>query len=1068
MKRCHHRRWRLSILALIVLALFAGMAAAAPMFGVEWKLKQPDGKFVDVRIWGDEYYQDVESPDGYTLVRDPVTNVICYAKLSADGNEYVSTGIRVGSRSPASLGLQKRLRINPGVRSAQAQHMRDLAYAPETQMLVSRGMKLADPPDNGNVVGLCLLADFSDQVATIPQADVVNFCNQIGYNQNGNNGSVRDYFSAVSDGHLTYTSYVSPAYYRPTNAFSWYDDCTEPWLARGKGLIVEILNNMESGGFDFSSYDSNGDGLIDAVNLFYAGSTACGWAKGMWPGSGSMGGFAADGVSVNRFQLTGMGGSLTIRTYCHENGHMICYYPDLYDYDDDSNGVGDYCLMASGGSNTNPTEICAPLKLNAGWATVMDLGSAATGLSLPAGTNTFYRYTRPFNIPFIGENFLIENRQKTGRDAALPDAGLAIWHVEEVFGDHSNQGMTTFGHYPYTLVQADGDWDLENDVNDGDNTDLYAAPSFKSLTACTDPNTDWWDGSESGLSVTNVSTIGANMTFDFSPGDDDPVAMTKSYAADADHDCCITVSVANINDGSFDPDGPGDIASLCITAVDGSGVGCVQSTQVCGDGNHTVTLTITDLCGNTDTADATVEVVNSPPVAVGKAFAADADDNCCMVVHLSDVDGGTQDPDGFADIETFCITAVDGSSVGCVDQVTVCGDGTHTVSITATDYCGFTSSADASVEVIDVTPPEIAVQLNRDVLWPPNHKLVEVCATIEATDNCDPDPDIALVWITSSESDNDKGDGNTINDIQNAAYGTEDLCFSLRSERQGSGNGRVYTIAYSAEDESGNVAYDTVRVRVPHDQSGSALASTGFLLHGTELEQGAPTFAVIIPSTATLDAATIDRSRIYLGNSKTVARPTELRIVDANNDGRLDMGVFFMASSAEAFSAEFAHVGDQGSDAAIDKNAVIGDGPVGVHFVSATGVDYLVWNIYALGDPVAMPTFSLTDPPKPFEDGTPAVQREAETGLTSIHPNPFNPETTVEYALRSAQRVQIAIYDVRGTLVRRLVDQSMPAGEHRATWNGIDDAGRSVTSGIYFVRMIAGRHEQTRKIVMLK
>jgi hypothetical protein len=192
-----------------VLAVLVAGASAAPMFGTEWKLKQPDGTFVDVRIFGDEYYQDVETPDGYTLIRDPVTNVICYASVSADGNEFVSTGVRVGTASPMSLGLQPHLRINPAVRGAKAKQMRDEAYAPEMEKLAARGMKvMAGPPDNGNVLGLCLLADFSDVVATIPQATVANFCNQIGFNGNGNNGSVRDYFFDVSDGNLTYTEYV--------------------------------------------------------------------------------------------------------------------------------------------------------------------------------------------------------------------------------------------------------------------------------------------------------------------------------------------------------------------------------------------------------------------------------------------------------------------------------------------------------------------------------------------------------------------------------------------------------------------------------------------------------------------------------------------------------------------------------------------------------------------------------------------------------------------------------------------------------------------------------------------
>jgi flagellar hook assembly protein FlgD len=57
---------------------------------------------------------------------------------------------------------------------------------------------------------------------------------------------------------------------------------------------------------------------------------------------------------------------------------------------------------------------------------------------------------------------------------------------------------------------------------------------------------------------------------------------------------------------------------------------------------------------------------------------------------------------------------------------------------------------------------------------------------------------------------------------------------------------------------------------------------------------------------------------------------------------------------------------------------------------------------------------------------------------------------------------------VKGSLVRRLVDQTMSAGTHSTRWNGVDDAGRPASSGIYFVRMIAGSHTEVRKIVMLK
>jgi len=74
----------------------------------------------------------------------------------------------------------------------------------------------------------------------------------------------------------------------------------------------------------------------------------------------------------------------------------------------------------------------------------------------------------------------------------------------------------------------------------------------------------------------------------------------------------------------------------------------------------------------------------------------------------------------------------------------------------------------------------------------------------------------------------------------------------------------------------------------------------------------------------------------------------------------------------------------------------------------------------------------------------------------------------VDFSLAASANVRIAIYDVRGSLVRRLVDETMPAGQHQTRWNGVDDQGRPATSGIYFVRMIAGSYTEVRKIVMLK
>jgi hypothetical protein len=105
------------------------------------------------------------------------------------------------------------------------------------------------------------------------------------------------------------------------------------------------------------------------------------------------------------------------------------------------------------------------------------------------------------------------------------------------------------------------------------------------------------------------------------------------------------------------------------------------------------------------------------------------------------------------------------------------------------------------------------------VLWPPNHTLRPITATVVVTDLCDPNPTFTLTSIASSEPDNGLGDGNTIGDIQGADIGTADVEFLLRAERSGRGDGRLYSIVYTGSDGSGNTSQAGAVVSVPHDQS---------------------------------------------------------------------------------------------------------------------------------------------------------------------------------------------------------------------------------------------------------
>ena len=87
----------------------------------------------------------------------------------------------------------------------------------------------------------------------------------------------------------------------------------------------------------------------------------------------------------------------------------------------------------------------------------------------------------------------------------------------------------------------------------------------------------------------------------------------------------------------------------------------------------------------------------------------------------------------------------------------------------------------------------------------------------------------------------------------------------------------------------------------------------------------------------------------------------------------------------------------------------------------------------------------------------------------AIYPNPFNPRTTVGFSLPEAAIVELAIYDLRGQCVRHLItEESLPAGAGEVTWNGQDDQGRGVASGVYLVRLEAGEVQVRGRMVLLR
>jgi subtilisin family serine protease len=261
----------------------------------------------------------------------------------------------------------------------------------------------------------------------------------------------------------------------------------------------------------------------------------------------------------------------------------------------------------------------------------------------------------------------------------------------------------------------------------------------------------------------------------------------------------------------------GGAVSFTATATDDCDpdplVSCVPpSGSTFALGTTPVQCTAADAVGNEDTCNFNVTVVDTTPPLI--TCPADVSVECTGNCGISADD--PQLSGFFAAVSASDVC--DATPVITHDAPDFLELGTHQVTFAATDDTGNAAQCVARVSVLDTEPPSINASVSPTVLWPPNHKLVDIHATVAVSDVCDPHPTFVLTSITSNEPPDGRGDGNTAPDIQGAELGTPDVDFKLRAERQGGGAGRVYTIVYTVTDKSGNQSQATVFVRVPHNR----------------------------------------------------------------------------------------------------------------------------------------------------------------------------------------------------------------------------------------------------------
>ncbi len=369
--------------------------------GVITHFKQPDGTKIKLRVIGNSNYARTEAMNGYTVVYNKKDQTYYYARLNKGKDGFISTKYKADGKPPA--GLRKHLKIkaearrakaaakdmklhlerhkrwNKRVRAAKARRerekrQRDLKNA-GGEVDSTRGVAAGESgplaaPVTGHKVGLTILVQFPDDPETasvdpvnfpVSQNDIERFCNETGYSDNGNSGSVKDYFFDQSNGAMTYTMKVTQIVTLPQpRAYYNYSDYPANKTLRDSGnagnrLITDAINVLKSQNFDFSGLTIEG-GMVRSTNIFFAGDSSGVWSEGLWPHAWGMYSMPRPEITIggatryiNEYQITNLASSQTrIGTFCHESGHLILDFPDLYDTNGGSSGLGRHCLMASG------------------------------------------------------------------------------------------------------------------------------------------------------------------------------------------------------------------------------------------------------------------------------------------------------------------------------------------------------------------------------------------------------------------------------------------------------------------------------------------------------------------------------------------------------------------------------------------------------------------------------------------------------------------------------------------------------------------------------------------------
>ena len=552
--------------ALILILAQAGFTSVFAVRAIPFPVKvtQPDGSQLTIRLRGDEHGHYQTTDDGY-LVKQNAKGYYVYGTLNANGVIVEDTIVakNAAKRSTSEVQYLKN-KSNATLQVKILQQKKSKFQVPGTARRKAY-------PLIGSPKALVILANFKDKAFGVPspQASFQNLVTQPGYSANGGTGSAKDYFMSSTYGKFAPDFVVVGPVTLPQTLDYYGKNDANGSDTNPAQMIIDACAAANKAGLDFTQFDTDNDGYVDNVFVYYAGYNEAegGPANTIWPhrwsisSAGITTGITFNGKKIEDYsctsELKGTSGTnmCGVGTFCHEFGHVLGL-PDYYNTSGSSTYIAtletwdimDYGPYLNDGCT--PPTYSAWDRFYLGFLTPQQISSAANltlqplyqGTTAPANTdNQAYliaasTHNMNATAPNPAEFFLVEYRKHTGWDTYLgqtvdasgnlttiPGDGLCMWHIDYLQSDWDNNGpnnansstQTASSHMRVYLQPLSGQTTTPGDI--------FTSGSFSPTK---------WAGTSLNMPITSIAIAPSSATFKFMGGESVFGAFSASPATD--------------------------------------------------------------------------------------------------------------------------------------------------------------------------------------------------------------------------------------------------------------------------------------------------------------------------------------------------------------------------------------------------------------------------------------------------------------------------------------------------------------------------------------------------------